>query len=218
MAMQYAVVHQGHAVARAKTREAAHRTSRRSVHVEAVNLAVVKLLEPWQETQQRLSALVDASDAPTEADVLAALAPIDLSSDFLVGHEAFRLLSLLNVPDSKKRAITASASLIGSAPPGYSAHRIVMAVRALIAEKRTYSKKKRIEKQLLVGADQDRHVTFARSAERQAIEVARANEALAKRGHVPMWVARLKRSDEQKATRERVQAERDYMAGKRIPQ
>ena len=153
--------------------------------------------EPWDLAAERLQAL---PHPPTANDVYHALEPIGLSTT-LVDHEASRVLALLDVRTGKSAAL-AAARLSGAGPRHYDAVRLVAAVQDRRSQQRAAGRSNATRNRALTGlSDTERsELEYARLREKDAIEVARAHESLAKKGLMPTWASRSKRVEARNRT------------------
>lgn len=167
--------------------------------------------EPWEIASERLRAL---PAIPTEVQVAHALAPLGIST-YLLGHEASRVLALMNVSGGRTAYLKAAA-IPGSVPPSYSAVRLVAAVHARRAGSRATSQSSAARRRALAALPeaQRSYLASAVASEKAAMEQAQAYEKLAKLGTSPAWVARSHRATANEAKRRRIALEDQLLAGK----
>jgi hypothetical protein len=141
--------------------------------------------------------------------VAAALEPIGLGGhgghpSSLVGHEASRVLSLMDAEKLK-------AAVLAKARRGqhYDATALVRAIHEVRATKReTSGERSKRTAAIRSLPEVDRHrIESARHREALAIQKAQAMEALAKLGTSPAWAARVARVMAQDETKRRKQVE-----------
>jgi hypothetical protein len=160
-----------------------------------------------QEKQDRLREAVDQGD---RAAVGRGLADLGINNTTLAAHEANRFLGLIGVSDATKKKALREAKPAGGY---YDVDDLLAALNATRATARAGSAvaaafRKNLAAAIAAGIDHGR-VEGARVAEAAALDVARANEALATAGHVPAWAARNYRTQAQRATEYRVKLEKE---------
>jgi hypothetical protein len=159
----------------------------------------VEMSKPWEVARDRLQSL---PCPPTAKEVADAVEPIGLPA-ILEGHEAMRLLSLLDAEKLKTKVLPKA-----KAGRYYDPVLLVQAVCEVREATRSVSRSSsrrhaNLEALMAVDADARRELESARAVEARATEEAKAYEALAKSDVSPTWVARSKRQTARDATRRR---------------
>lgn len=169
-----------------------------------------KLDDAIEETTASLQALLAGDSEPTLHDVMRALRPVGLDTKFLATYEATRVLSLMRtIPQSAVRPLLVEALYHRSVPPTYDPVALVSAVRRRTASTRARSLEVRRRREALSNlSESDRSLlSMKRETEAALVEEARAKEALAKDGLLPVWAAKNARSQARSAKHERIALE-----------